>query len=155
MNKILFANWKMNPGTEEEAIKLAKVSDNEGLVIFPPFAFLEKVMDNINESRLGAQDLFWERGTGAYTGEVSARELKSIGVNYVIVGHSERRSLGDNNEIVAKKLKAAVQSGLVPILCVGENAEQKINGQRDEILREEITSAFEKLTEPSELIVAY
>lgn len=145
----------MNPATEEEAIELAKATDRAGLVVFPPFIFMEEVGNIIDESRLGAQDLFWEKGTGPYTGEISAKELKDVGVSYVIIGHSERRKLGETNEIVAQKLKAAVQAGLMPILCVGETLEQKEENKRDEIITEEITSAFDKLSEFTNIYIAY
>lgn len=159
MSKLIFANWKMNPATEEEALTLAKESDQEGLVICPPFVFLEKIAAIINNSRLGAQDLALEKSTGPYTGEVSAKELKSVGVDYVIIGHSERRypsvGEGESDEIVARKFKAAVQVGLVPILCVGETQEEKDNNQQRSVLKREIGFVFESLKSVARVYIAY
>lgn len=146
----------MNPGTKEEAINLARKSDNVDLIICPPFVFIEDVRRAINASRLGAQDVFWEKGVGAYTGEVSVRELKSSGVEYVLVGHSERRRvIGETNEIVAKKLKAVINGGLVPVLLVGETAEEKEAGQRNEVLSQGIKSALENIGIPTRIYIAY
>jgi triosephosphate isomerase (TIM) len=122
MEKILIFNWKMNPSTLREAVSLAKASDFDDVVVAPPFTFLEKVGNLLKKSELGAQDLFWE-DKGAFTGEVSAKELKSVGVKYVIIGHSERRhKFDETDEMVAKKMKAAAENGLISVLCVGETA---------------------------------
>src|SRR3972149_3538484 len=111
MEKLIVANWKMNPATVAEAKKLAKASDVAGLVIAPPHLYIGEVAKVLKKAELGAQDVFWAP-KGAYTGEVSAEELKALGVKYVIVGHSERRrNLGETDEMVAKKLKAAVDAG--------------------------------------------
>ncbi len=119
MNKIIIANWKLNPLTEKDAVRLATASDVSGVVICPPFPFLEKVHGALKKAALGAQDIFWE-SSGAYTGEVSAPMLKNFGVSYVIIGHSERRALGETDSDINKKVKAALVAGLKVILCVGE-----------------------------------
>src|SRR3989344_4632314 len=138
MNKLIIANWKMNPATTKEAIRLAQESDVEGLVICPPFLFLEEVSKIIKKAKLGAQDCFWEE-KGAYTGEISPKELKSLGVKYVIIGHSERRqNLGETDEIVAKKIIAAVNNNLTPILCVGETKEERASGKTEEVVKREL-----------------
>src|SRR3989344_8370843 len=138
MNKLIIANWKMNPTSLKEAEKLAQESDVEGLVICPPFLFLEEVSKIIKKAKLGAQDCFWEE-KGAYTGEISPKELKSLGVEYVIIGHSERRqNLGETDEIVAKKIKAAVEEGLTPILCVGETRAERDAGKTKEVVEREL-----------------
>ena len=97
-DKLLIFNWKMNPATLKKALFLAKVSDYENVVVCPPFPFIEEVGEALKKAKLGAQDVFWMNPptplagqTGAYTGEVSAEELKSLCVEYVIIGHSERR----------------------------------------------------------------
>ena len=105
----------MNPSTLPEAIALAKKIDSTGLVIAPPFPFIEEVGKAVKKAELAGQDVFWE-GKGAFTGEVDASQLASLGVKYVIVGHSERRRLGDTDEMVAKKFSAALRNGLIPIL---------------------------------------
>ena len=125
MKKILAFNWKMNPTALEEAISLAKASDYSGVIIMPPFIFLEEVGEILKRANLGAQDVFWENppdGGGAFTGEVSAIELKNLGVEYVIVGHSERRQkLNETDAMINKKVLAGMEAGLKVILCVGES----------------------------------
>lgn len=115
----MIANWKMNPATIVEAIRLARASDAKNVVIAPPFLFLALVRDTARRAALGAQDVFWE-GSGAHTGEVSTPMLRALGVRFVIVGHSERRALGETDAMVNKKVSAALRAGLTPILCVGE-----------------------------------
>lgn len=140
--KILILNWKMNPATLQEASVLAQASDHENVVVVPPFPFLSAVSEALIKARLGAQDLFWEE-KGAFTGEVSAEELKSLGVSHVIIGHSERRhKLGETDEVIAKKLKAAVDFGLTPILCVGETEEEKNKGMQREVISRQMQSAL-------------
>ena len=120
MKKLIVANWKMNPKTAEKAEVLfreARKVKKEAIeaVICSPFSFLYLGRG----ITLGAQDCFWER-EGAFTGEVSPAMLKSAGVKYVLVGHSERRrNLGETDEMVNKKIKAVLKEGLYPILCVG------------------------------------
>ncbi len=113
---LIVANWKMNPATLGEAkILFGRVKDT-GAIICPPHVYLAVLGAN------GAQDCFWENpptGGGAYTGEISPVMLKNLGVEYVIIGHSERRKcLKETNEMIEKKLKAALGAGLKPILCI-------------------------------------
>jgi len=124
--KIIVGNWKMNPLSLKEAEKLfGNISKSVSgikkteIVICPPFLYLEKLKKVARKISLGAQDTFWG-DTGAYTGEISAEMLYDIGARYVIVGHSERRALGENNNDINKKIKSALAAGLQPILCVGE-----------------------------------
>lgn len=130
MKKVIVANWKMNPRTEGAARKLARDSDFVGVVVAPPFPFLEPVNKVLKNALLGAQDVFFENPFpgGAYTGEVSATMLKKLGVSYVIVGHSERRSLGETDAVVAKKVKALLAEKLKVILCVGEKKQVRSRG---------------------------
>jgi triosephosphate isomerase len=160
--KYIIANWKMNPASEAEAVLLTKASDVPGLIIAPPFPFISVVAKTIKSAALGAQDLFWGNSNGAYTGEVSAEELKSLGVKYVIVGHSERRlNLGETDEMVAKKIKTALEAGLTPILCVGESAEERAAGKTEEVVARELRIGLSLLPsisyklEARSLIVAY
>lgn len=134
--KIIIGNWKMNPRTIKEAEKLfgnvaksvSKIKRTE-VVICPPFIYFEPLFNLLKAKSyklkanfsLGAQDAFWG-DVGAFTGEVSAEMLYNIGVKYVILGHSERRALGESDSDINKKIKASLVAGLRPILCVGENA---------------------------------
>lgn len=123
MNKLIVANWKMNPVSESEAVRLAKSCDEKNVVICPPFPFLGAIKNVLRKADLGAQDVFWQNPIpgGAFTGEVSINMLKKIGATHVVLGHSERRSyLGETDEMINEKLKAAIAFGLKVILCVGE-----------------------------------
>ncbi|KKP85870.1 MAG: Triosephosphate isomerase [Candidatus Nomurabacteria bacterium GW2011_GWA1_35_8] len=132
--KIVVGNWKMNPLSLKEAEKLfiniAKSVSNfkkTGIIVCLPFLYLEKLKSTSQRTKkisLGAQDVFWE-DAGAYTGEISGDMLYDIGAKYVIVGHSERREMGESNNDVNKKVKAAIRAGLVPVLCVGESMRDK------------------------------
>ena len=125
---IIVGNWKMNPLILKEAEKLffgvargiSGIKKTE-VVICPPFLYLDK-LKKISQKKisLGAQDAFAEN-VGAFTGEVSGEMLYNIGARYVILGHSERRALGEDNSDINKKIKSALMAGLRPILCVGEN----------------------------------
>jgi len=123
MPQLIVANWKLNPMTVQEAVKLARAEDFRGVVIAPPFPFLEEVGRAVKRAKLGAQDAFWIP-KGAYTGEVSAHQLRNLRVSHIIVGHSERRRPpaggGETDEIINKKVCAALAAGLKVILCVGE-----------------------------------
>jgi len=125
-NKLfIIGNWKMNPSTLTDAKKLFNKVKKTKAIICPPFVYLSLFKYDF----LGAQDCYYEQ-SGAYTSQVSPKMLKSVGVKYVIIGHSERRALGETEEVIDKKLRAALSVGLIPILCVGEkkgeNAEKVI-----------------------------
>ncbi|WP_308366183.1 MULTISPECIES: triose-phosphate isomerase [unclassified Microbulbifer] len=126
---LVAANWKMN-GSREFAEQFFKGLDLEGVgaqvAICPPFPYLPLLAEKAGERvAVGAQNLS-ERASGAFTGEVSASMLEDWSVRYVIVGHSERRSLyGESSELVARKFGAARSAGLIPILCVGESLEER------------------------------
>ena len=127
MKKIIIANWKMNPKSVGEAVALARKSERAAarslhveVVVAAPAPFLIPVARVLKRARLGSQNVCWG-DVGAYTGEMSAAQLKSIGVSHVIVGHSERRiHLGETDEMIAKKAAASAASGLTVILCIGE-----------------------------------
>lgn len=152
MKKILFANWKMNPLSEQEAVKLARASDFKNAVIIPPFVFLKSVKNVLKNASLGAQDAFFEE-KGAFTGEVSPMMLKKLGVRYVIVGHSEHRRLGESDEMIAKKVKAGIHAGLKVILCVGEPLSVYKKGKR--AMEEFIKKQLRFIKDKKNLIVAY
>lgn len=156
MSKLIIANWKLNPSSPIDAEKLAKESDLAGLVIAPPFPFLEFVEAIIKKADLGAQDLFWE-DAGAYTGEVSGAQLKSLKVSHVIIGHSERRlNLGETDEMVSRKVAIAVKDGLMPILCVGETQAQRDKNKAVEVVEQEVRIGLSKIAgSKAEAVVAY
>jgi triosephosphate isomerase len=129
----IIANWKMNPQTLKDAERLfgaveknTKNSENVKVVICMPSVYLGLLSASAQGGlAFGSQNCFWEQ-QGPYTGEVSPAMLKSVGCEYVILGHSERREiLGENEEIVNKKLKAVLAVGLTPILCIGEKENEK------------------------------
>ena len=159
--KIIVANWKMNPQTSEEAVRLVKslfisrFSKNTEIIIAPPFIYLELIKKNLpKEAKLCAQNLTWAE-RGAYTGEISGLMLKNLGCDYVIIGHSERRyKIGESDEMINLKLKAALKYGLTPILAVGEKEQ---NDDIMKILNGQIKSALAdiKSSEVGRLIFAY
>lgn len=124
-HKIVVGNWKMNPLTLREAVKLAAdVAKNlktkhTKVVICPPLVYVEKLSRIAKKLAIGGQDIFWE-DKGPYTGEVSGEMLHSLGGRFVILGHSERRALGETGIEINKKIKKALSSSLTPIVCVGE-----------------------------------
>ena len=156
MDKILVANWKMNPSTLTEAIELARGSDHEGVILCPPFIYLHALKDEIMNASLGAQDLFWEGETGPFTGEVSARMLKNLGVTHVIIGHSERRKrFHETTEILNHKLKVALAAGLTPIVCIGEELEEKTAGQSEAVWQKQCAEIFKDIQAESLIYIAY
>ena len=118
-DKLIVMNWKCNPRFTTEASALAIVADKKGVIICPPAVFLHTVAAKLKKASLGAQNGFWAEG--AYTGEYSFGQLKSAGVKYAIIGHSERRLLfGENSQIISKKIASALAAGISPIVCIGE-----------------------------------
>lgn len=143
MKKLIVANWKMNPSTLKEAEQLffatartVGKSRNVEVIVCPPYPYLTAFRVQGSGFRLGAQDVFWEE-KGAFTGEVSSRMLRSVGVSYAIVGHSERRALGETNEVINKKVNTALAAGLRVVLCVGER-ERVGNTEYALFVREEV-----------------
>jgi len=161
---LIAGNWKMHK-TVAESVELATsvVEETFGttyeVVVFPPLTSLETVADAIDgkEVGYGAQNMYWE-DQGAFTGEVSGPMLADICCQYVIVGHSERRTiLGENDAVIAKKIKAAYRNELTPLLCVGENADERKEGKTMAKIGRQITSALKDLSgqEAETLVVAY
>jgi triosephosphate isomerase (TIM) len=115
-------------------------------LLCPPYVYLPAVRDWLQGSpiALGGQDLADRVGTGAYTGEISGQMLRDVGCTHVIVGHSERRALyGETDVVVAAKFKAAQAAGLLPILCVGETLEQREDGQTRGVIERQVTAIVE------------
>jgi len=157
--KLIVGNWKSNPDSATASEKLAIAEDYEGVVIVPPFQYLERVRSTLRHASLGAQDVFWEDG-GPYTGEVSPNQLKNLGVSHVIVGHSERREyLGETDGIVNKKAKAALDKGLKVVLCVGEPIHVRKVGMQaaKDFITNQIKNALRgvKRSDSKRVIIAY
>ncbi len=158
-------NWKMFK-TEMEAVDFAEklkplvkdVTDRQ-IIICPPFPMLSKVCDELCDSNIGigGQNLHWE-DEGAFTGEVSAKMLKSVGCKYVIIGHSERRQyFGETDKTVNKKLLKALKEKLSPIVCVGETLEEREAGNTLKVIETQVKGAIKDVTvkDWDNIIVAY
>ena len=162
--KVIAGNWKMNKNPEEarkfmeEFVPLVKDTENE-VVICAPYIDLKCLVKHFKDTniKIGAQNMHWEE-TGAYTGEVSGSMLKSIGVEYVIIGHSERRQyFNETDETVNKKIKAAFKNELKPIVCVGESLNEREEGKTKEIITNQTKLALDGLTneQVENTIIAY
>jgi len=162
--KIVAGNWKMNTLLKEgmelaRAVeKLEKEKKSDAIVVIaPPFTHLSKVNELISSVRLGAQDCSMHP-SGAYTGEVSPGMLKSCGVEYVIIGHSERRSYHrENNRLLHEKVKGSLVEGLKPIYCCGEVLEERESGKLYDVVREQLSVGLGGLSpeEISQVVIAY
>ena len=162
--KVIAGNWKMNmlPNEAIEYIQafeqLVKDAKAEVILCVPYTDLFYCLMNTQNTNiKIGAQNVHFEE-KGAYTGEVSAKMLKSIGVEYVIIGHSERRQyFAETDETVNKKIKAALENELKPIVCVGETLEQRESGKTEEIITTQTKLALEGLTKEQVkgIIIAY
>jgi triosephosphate isomerase len=162
--KIVAGNWKMNT-LLKEGMELARVveklehekTSDAIVIIAPPFTHLSKVHELIDRVKLGAQDCASEP-SGAYTGDISPAMLKSAGVEYVILGHSERRSYHhEENELLNKKVKLALSEGLKPIYCCGEVLAERESGRLFEVVREQLEQGLKGLsaTETKQVVIAY
>jgi len=162
---LIAGNWKMNLGRREARELARKVADAAAelrectAVLIPPFTALEVVREAIEGSTvaLGAQDLFWE-DAGAFTGEVSGPMLKDAGCAYVLVGHSERRQLlGETDESVNRKVRAALKAGLSPIVCIGEVLAERDAGRTLERIDEQLVRGLADIpdSDMARLVVAY
>ena len=150
---LIAANWKMEK-TIGEAESFAKelTSHLDGLpacdlLICPPFFSVAPVAKALGGASvaIGVQDMFWEE-RGAYTGEISAEMIKDAGATHVLIGHSERRHvIGESNEVIARKLRAALDAGLIAVLCVGEKIEQREAGEHEAYVREQLNTALSGL----------
>src|SRR5213596_975339 len=164
--KIVAANWKMNMTQAESARfvesflrDVGEINDVD-VVILPPFTAIAKVTEalgNAQNVKVGAQNMYWEKN-GPFTGEISATLLRDLFVHYVVLGHSERRTLfGETDEIVNRKVRAAHAAALRPIVCVGETLEQRDKGNVEKILAIQWRESLVGLTpkELQETVIAY
>ena len=161
---IIAGNWKMFK-TRDEALSFiyavadkVPAQDKVDSVVCAPFVLLRCLVKRQGENlRIGAQNMHFEEN-GAFTGEVAPIMLESLGVSYVIIGHSERRAMfNETDETCNKKLHAAYKHGLVPILCVGEALEHREGGKTEAVIKEQIVKDLEGLTadQVKELVIAY
>ena len=164
--KIVAANWKMNMTQGESARFLesfvrdiGEINDVE-VVIIPPFTAIAKVSEALGRAhniKVGAQNMYWEK-SGAFTGEISAPLLRDLFVHYVVLGHSERRTLfGETDEMVNRKVHAAHEGKLRPIVCVGETLEQRDKGDVEKILSLQLRGSLAGLQpkEMQESVIVY
>jgi triosephosphate isomerase len=164
--KIIAANWKMNMTQGESAQfvesflrDVGEINDVE-VVIIPPFTAIPKVSEALGRAhniKLGAQNMYWEK-SGAFTGEISAPLLRDLFVHYVVLGHSERRTLfGETDEMVNRKVHAAHEGKLRPIVCVGETLDQRDKGDVEKILSTQLRGSLAGLRpkQLQESVIAY
>ena len=163
--KVIAGNWKMNKDLNESQDLVSKIINGLGndtkcdVIVCPPFTSLNEVSSLIQTTpiKLGAQNLHFE-DSGAFTGEISAPMLKSVGCEYVIIGHSERRNIfGEPDEVINKKIKKALEHNLKSIFCVGELLKQREDGTTMEVVKNQILNGLKDITpeQLSDIIVAY
>jgi triosephosphate isomerase len=149
MKAVVVANWKMNPATAREAKKLfeatrkaAESAPHVSVIVAPPAIFLPELKKSYKGKKISfaAQNAHAE-SVGAFTGEISLAEFKDAGASYVIVGHAERRSMGETNEDTGKKIAAALALKMMPILCVGET-KRGGGGEHFEVVRSQLRAGF-------------
>ena len=159
---IIAGNWKMNKTPAEgaalvEELKPLVASADCDVVVCVPATDIYAVANAVKGSNihLGAQNVHFAE-SGAYTGEISADMLLSLGVEYVIIGHSERRQyFGETDETVNKRTLTALNKGLIPIVCIGETLEERESGKTEEVLHRQIVEGLKGVEDLSKLVVAY
>jgi triosephosphate isomerase len=163
--KLIAANWKMykNPAQTKdffrEFLPLVTKHDRDEIVVCPPYIDLHAAIESVQGSQIavGAQNVYW-KAEGAFTGEISPTMLVAVGCTHVIIGHCERRQyFGETDDTVNLKLKAALEHGLTPIVCVGEVLEEREAGLTEDVLRRQCMRAFSTLSakKAARLVVAY
>jgi len=162
-NKLVVGNWKMNGSLGQNAGLLASLASGAPrgaeTAVCVPYPYLAQAAEGLRESAVavGAQNVS-EFSAGAYTGEVSAAMLRDFGCRYVIVGHSERRTLfGEQDIVVARKTAAVLQAAMTPIVCIGESLSEREGGQVETVLLRQLAALVGPLdvTVPAQLVVAY
>jgi triosephosphate isomerase len=164
--KLVAGNWKMNKLHDEaeslftELLKrINEVPDGVDVMIAPPALYLAQMATQAGSRlALGAQDVSHRQEQGAYTGEYSAEMLKSAGVRYAIIGHSERREYhGENDELIRRKIAACVAAGIRPVYCCGEALEEREKGRHAEVVLQQVSTALQGFSskELADLVIAY
>ena len=163
---VVAGNWKLNKNAAETRStilslrnKLAAVTTRAEVVVFPPYVSLETAVDAARETsvKVGAQNVYWE-SSGAFTGEVSAGMLESLGLEFVLLGHSERRAMfGETDETVSRRLSAVLDGHLRPVVCVGEVLQERESGATGEVLRRQVEGALKDVAPDhlGRIVVAY
>ena len=164
--KIIAGNWKMN-GYKKDSWELTnKLMDkfevenqklNFEMIVFPPFLLVNEIVAMLEGSniKVGVQNATYF-DNGAYTGEISATMVADVGAKFVLLGHSERRTIfGETSEIVSKKMEKVIDTKLTPIVCIGENEDEKINGKTEEVLRDLFLKSVSNNATADNIIVAY
>ncbi|MBN2279962.1 MAG: triose-phosphate isomerase [Candidatus Marinimicrobia bacterium] len=163
--KIVAANWKMNKTYQEAEAFVTDFSKKileikkTGVILCPPFIALFNIHEKLKNTvaEVGAQNMYFEE-SGAFTSEISADMLKSVGAKYVILGHSERRHIfGETDQVIRKKIDRALEKGLKPIVCLGELLEERKAGKTLEVVKKQFDAAFDGLSkaEMENCIIAY
>jgi triosephosphate isomerase len=163
--KIIAANWKMYKTPEQtrafvdKFLPLVTNHHRDEIVVCPPFVCLNAAVEVAKNSnvQIGGQNLYWQK-EGAFTGETSADMLLAAGCTHVIIGHSERRQyFGETDDTVNLKLKTALETGLIPIVCVGEVLEERESGLTEDVLRRQCLRAFHAISakKAATLVIAY
>jgi len=163
--KLIAANWKMYKTPDQtrdffrDFLPLVHGHERDEIVVCPTYLAIDAAVTAAKGSTvaIGAQDVYWQT-EGAFTGEICASMLVAVGTTHVIIGHSERRQyFGETDDTVNLKLKSAIEAGLIPIVCVGEVAEERDAGLTDDVLRRQCLRAFHKVSAKKavNLVVAY
>jgi len=163
--KVIAGNWKMNNDISESQNLVSGIISGLGndtkcdVIVCPPFTSLSEVNTLIKDTpvKLGAQNMHYE-DSGAFTGEISNSMLKSVGCEYVIIGHSERRTIfWENDEMINKKIKKALESGLKVIFCIGESLAQREEGVTNDVVKKQIVNGLMNVTSDDlkNIIIAY
>ena len=161
---VIIGNWKMNKTLDEAKILISnilsqKLDNSVEKVVCVPYVYVTEIKKLIDGTGigLGVQNMFYEN-SGAYTGEISPTMLKSCGVSYVILGHSERRTIfNETDDLINKKVKAALQNNIIPILCCGESLDERNSGAEKDIVKRQISNSLFGISksEIEKVIIAY
>ncbi len=160
---LVVANWKMNGSIQQNQLLLDSFKQGIGSVqhaevaVCPPFVYLQQVSELLKGTAIswGAENVS-HQNPGAFTGEVAASMLTDFGCKYVIVGHSERRTLyGESDQVVAEKFARAQLAGLIPILCIGELLEEREAGETENVVRRQLTAVMGRVNSLAKSVIAY